>query len=57
MSCCDNCIIEKLSVKLCKYILVMSRKYTNAAVKGELGKYLLLITALTNPSQMALNTG
>ena len=35
----------------------MSRKYTNAAVKGELGKYLLLITALTNPSQMALNTG
>jgi len=47
MQICDTAIIEALNIKLCKYVLGVSKRATNAAVKGELGRYPLLITILT----------
>ena len=38
MSVCDNIVMEKLNIKLCKYLLGVNRYSTNAAVKGELGR-------------------
>ena len=35
--------IEKLNVKLCKYVLGVSRKSCNDAVRGELGRYPLVL--------------
>ena len=38
--------IERLNIKICKYILGVSRKSSNDAVRGELGRYPLLLTAI-----------
>ena len=43
---CNNSPIEKLNLKLCKFLLGVHRKSTNAAVRGELGRYPLLINIL-----------
>jgi hypothetical protein len=45
-SLCDSAPIEKINVKLCKYILGVNRKSTNAAVKAELGQFPLSIKAM-----------
>ena len=42
-STCNDSPIERLNVKLCKYILGVHKKSTNNAVRGELGRYPLLI--------------
>jgi hypothetical protein len=47
MQSIDNCHIEKLNIKLCKYILGVNKYATNAAVKGELGRFPILIQVLT----------
>jgi hypothetical protein len=39
---CSNLIAERLHVKFCKYVLEVSRRSTNIAIAGELGRYLLL---------------
>ena len=39
---------EKLHLKFCKYILGVSPKATNLAVRGETGRYPLLIQILAN---------
>ena len=38
--------IEKLNVKLCKYVLGASRKSCNDAVRGELGRYHVLLMTM-----------
>ena len=43
---CDKCVFEKINVKLCKYILGVRKFATNAAVRGELGRFPLLIKML-----------
>ena len=42
---CENLPVEKLN--LCKYVLGVNRKTTNDAVRGELGRYPLLIDILS----------
>ena len=37
---CNNSPIEKLNIKLCKYILGVPKSSTNDAVRGELGRCL-----------------
>ena len=39
---------EKLHLKFCKYILGVSSKATNLAVRGETGRYPLLIQIIAN---------
>ena len=39
-------IIEKLNLHLCKYVLGVSRKATNDAVRGEIGRLPIIILAL-----------
>ena len=39
----DDLHIEKLNVKFCKYLLGVNKKASNLAVRGELGRYPLLI--------------
>ena len=46
MQKCDAAPIEKLNVKLCKYLLGVRKNSCNAAVKGELGRHPLLINLL-----------
>ena len=48
MDICNNSPIERLNVKMCKYLLGVHRKSTNDAVRGELGRFPLLITILNN---------
>lgn len=43
---CNDSPIEKLNVKLSKYVLGVHKKSTNIAVRGELGRYPLLISVL-----------
>ena len=43
---CNDAPIEKLNVKLCKYLLGVHRKSTNDAVRAELGRFPLLIKVL-----------
>ena len=47
MHLCDSSELEKINIKLCKYVLGVSKKSTNAAVKGELGRYPLMLKALS----------
>ena len=44
----NNSPIERLNLKLCKFLLGVHRKSTNAAVRGELGRYPLLISIINN---------
>ena len=46
MSTCNDSPIEKLNTKMCKYLLGVHKKSTNDAVRGELGRYPLLIKIL-----------
>ena len=45
---CNNSPIEKLNIKLCKYILGVHKSSTNDAVRGELGRFPLLINILNH---------
>ena len=45
---CNDSNIEKLNVKMCKYLLGVHRKATNLAARGELGRLPLLITILNH---------
>ena len=40
---CGDLIAERLHVKFCKYVLEVSRRSTNIAIAGELGKYPLFL--------------
>ena len=40
---CDSFHVEKINIKLCKYVLGVSRCATNAAVMGELGRFPIAI--------------
>ena len=48
MQTCNDTYIEKLNVKLCKYLLGVHKSSTNNAVRGELGRYPLLINILNH---------
>ena len=48
MTLCNDSPIEKLNTKLCRYILGVHRKSSNDAIRGELGRYPLLISILNN---------
>ena len=39
MRMCDSPFIEVLNMKLCKYLLSVGKRATNAAVRGELGRF------------------
>ena len=45
---CDKLSQEKLHLKFCKYILGVSSRATNLAVRGEIGPYPLLLQILAN---------
>ena len=45
---CNDLVIEKLHIKVCKYILEVSRRSTNLAVMGELGRYPLYLEVILN---------
>ena len=47
-SICNDCPIEKLNTRMCRYILGVHRKSTNDAVRGELGRFPVLISILNN---------
>jgi hypothetical protein len=47
MNTFEKCEIEKVNNKLCKYILGVGKYSTNLAVKGELGRYPLIISMLS----------
>ena len=38
---CSDLIAERLHVKFCKYVSEVSRRSTNIAIAGELGRYPL----------------
>ena len=40
--------VDKMHIKFCKYILQVSKKATNIAILGELGRYPLYITIIKN---------
>ena len=46
MNVCDKAPIERLNIRFCKYLLGVHKFASNAAVKGELGRYPLLIKIL-----------
>ena len=48
MTICNDIPIERINVRLCRYLLGVHRKATNDAVRGELGRFPLLITILNN---------
>ena len=48
---CNDSPIEKINVKLCKYLLGVHKKSTNNAVRGELGRYPILINVLEHSSR------
>ena len=48
MQTCNDSPVEKLNVKLCKYLLGVHKSSTNNAVRGELGRFPLLINALNH---------
>ena len=56
MSVCDMSPIEKHNVKLCKYIIGVHKSSTNVAVRGELGRYPLLINILDHAVRYANRT-
>ena len=45
---CDSAIPEKLNVKLCKYLLGTGKYSVNDAVRGELGRYPILVKILSH---------
>ena len=45
---CDKLPQEKLHLKFCKYPLGVNSKATNLAVRGETGRYPILLQILTN---------
>ena len=51
MNCCDSCEFEKynnwINIILCKYILGISKYSTDAAVRGELGRYPIAIKLIS----------
>ncbi len=51
MKLCDSTCFEKLHVKFCKFVLGVGRKATNSAVKGELGRYPLLVNLLSHSAK------
>ena len=42
----ENVIVEKINIKLCKYVLGVNKFAANDAVRGELGRFPLLINIL-----------
>ena len=56
MRICDSTTIEKVNIKLCKYILGIGKKNTNAAARGEIGRYPLLINILTHSFKFWMRT-
>ena len=42
----ESMSVEKINVKLCKYVLGVSRKSSNDAVRGELGRYPILLMTM-----------
>ena len=44
----EECIAEKLHMKLCKILLGVNQKATNIACRSELGRYPIMINILTN---------
>ena len=45
---CSYLIAESLHVKFCKYVLEVSRRSTNIAIAGELGRYPLFLEVILN---------
>ena len=45
---CSDLIAEILHVKFCKYVLEISRRSTNIAIAGELGRYPLFLEVILN---------
>ena len=53
---CDTHVVEKLHVKLCKYLLGVKEKSVNSAVLGELGRLLVLIKILSQSFKFWIRT-
>ena len=45
---CDSPAFEKLNIKLCKYILCTGKYSVNDVVRGELGRFLFMISILAH---------
>lgn len=45
---CNDFLIEKLNIKACKFILGLNKRCTNAAARGELGRYPFLFNVIIN---------
>ena len=45
---CDSAIAEKINMKLCKYILGSGKYSANCTVRGELGRYPVMIKVSSN---------
>jgi hypothetical protein len=56
MTTCDTAIVENLNTKLCNHLLGVGKKTTHAAIKGELGRFPLLITIVTNTLRYWMRT-
>ena len=53
---CDTHVVEKLNVKLCKYLLGVNKKSVNSAVLGELGRLPVLIKILSQSFKFWIRT-
>ena len=52
----DSNEVEKINVKLCKYVLGVSRKSSNDAVRGELGRHPILLGSMHRWIKFAIRT-
>ena len=52
----DSNEVEKINVKLCKYVLDVSRKSSNDAVRGELGRHPILLGSMHRWIKFAIRT-
>ena len=52
----DSNDAEKINVKLCKYVLGVSRKSLNDAVRGELGRHPILLGSIHRWIKFAIRT-
>ena len=45
---CNDFILEKLNIKACRFILGLNKRCTNAAVRGEIGRFPILFNIIIN---------
>ena len=53
---CDSTYCEKLNIRLCKYLLCVGKRTTNAAVPAELGRFPISFNVIEHSKVLAPST-